>query len=87
LLTVIGNTPHRKINSNAVIVSDVTPSITEYYLRLILTPEIDKRQRTTEKYRNGQIVGATVFKYPLTFEETLDRRIAIQLIDCGKIGW
>lgn len=80
---------HRK---GCISVTNIQPTLCDFYLKVLMKPEADTKMRVTEKFRiaggvnSHDAVVPAVFKFPLTYDETLDRRIIIQIIETTKMG-
>lgn len=70
---------------------DISSKIDEFYLKVFLGPEDDGKRRESvkrkksQKNREGHFERQD-FKFPITYDELLDKRLMVQFFDCGRIG-
>lgn len=72
--------------------TNIQPTLCDFYIKVLMKPEADAKMRVTEKFRVAGGINShdaavpAVFKFPLTFDETLDRHVIIQMIETTKMG-
>ena len=80
--------------------SDFSPGLGDYFFKVLLQPEVDKKMRQSTRRKSSSASGSGVvaqnstshpfsgerFAFPLTLDDLEDRRLLVQLFDCGKLG-
>uniref|UniRef100_A0A914X2A9 C2 domain-containing protein n=2 Tax=Plectus sambesii TaxID=2011161 RepID=A0A914X2A9_9BILA len=70
---------------------DISSKIDEFFLNIFLGPEEDGKRRESvkrkksQKNREGHFERQDI-KFPITYDELLDKRLVIQFFDCGRLG-